>query len=151
MEKYLTPEGLEKIKKELKELKTVKRKEISEKLTKAISFGDLSENAAYSEAKEAQAFLEGKISELENLIHTAKVVEKEKKSGWVQIGSVVIVNSGGNVQKFEIVGATESDPSLGKISNESPLGRAFLDKPVGATVEVQTPKGTIKYKIVKIE
>jgi len=151
MAKYLTPEGLEKLKKELDYLKKVKRKEIAEMLKHAASFGDLTENAAYQEAKEAQGFLEGKISELEKLIKEAKIVEKIGGAGWVQIGSIVILNSAKKKQKFKIVGATEANFLEGKISIDSPLGKALLNKPEGAIVEVETPQGKMKYKILKIE
>jgi len=151
MPKYLTPEGLEKIKKELNFLKNVKRKEIAERLKKTAAMGDLTENAAYQEAKEAQAFLEGRILELENTIKEAKVVEKNG-SGWVQIGSTVVLSSSNNKkEEFKIVGTAEVDPINGKISAESPLGKALLNKPEGATVIVKTPNGKLKYKILKIE
>lgn len=151
MTKYLTPEGLEKLKKELDYLKKVKRKEIAERLRKTASMGDLSENAAYHEAKEAQGFLEGKILELEKEIRDAEIVEKIDKAGWVQIGSSVTLSSNGKKEKFQIGGTAEADPLNGKISSESPLGNALLDKPEGAVVTVKTPNGKIKYKILKIE
>ena len=152
MSKYLTPEGLEKIKKELDYLKNVKRKEIAQRLKRTASMGDLSENAAYHEAKEAQGFLEGRILELERLIKEAKVVKKNDRTGWVQIGSTVLLNSDDNKkEKFKIVGTVEADPLNGKISMDSPLGKALLDKPKGAVVTVKTPNGKIKYKIIKIE
>ena len=150
MENYLTREGLKKIKEELEFLKKNKRKEISEQLKKAIAFGDLSENAAYHEAKEAQGFLEGRIQDLESLIRNSKIVEKIK-TGWVQIGSVVSVISDDTPEKFQIVGANESDPLEGKISYNSPLGKILIDKPEGAIVELVTPSGKIKYKILKID
>jgi len=153
MLKYLTPEGLEKIKKELKYLKTVKRKEIAERLKRAISFGDLTENAAYQEAKEAQAFLEGRILELEKEIREAKVVKKIDKAHWVQVGSTVwlVKEDNNKKQKFQIVGTVEVDPLNGKISIDSPLGKALLNKPEGAEVIVETPNGKVKYKIIKVE
>lgn len=162
MEKYLTPEGLEKLKKELEYLKTVKCREIAERLKHTASFGDLTENASYQEAKEAQGFLEGRILELEKLIKEAKIIKKIDRAGWVQIGSTVILSSEGKKphtrtssvrgrEKFKIVGATETDSLEGKISIDSPLGKALLNKPKGAIVEVETPQGKIKYKIIKIE
>lgn len=150
VKKYLTPEGLEKLKKELNYLKKVKRKEIAERLKKTASMGDLSENAAYHEAKEAQGFLEGRILELEETIKEAKVVKKIDKAGWVQISSTVVVSSNGKEEKFKIVGTVEADPLNGRISLESPLGKALLDKPEGAVVTVKTPNGKIEYKIIKI-
>lgn len=162
MPKYITPEGLEKLKKELDYLKKVKRKEIAQRLKNTSSMGDLTENAAYQETKEAQAFLEGKILELEKTIREAKVVEKIDKADWVQIGSTVILesndkkpctskNSAWGREKFKIVGIAEIDPTNGKISTDSPLGKALIDKPQGATVTVKTPNGKVKYKIIKIE
>jgi len=152
MPKYLTPEGLEKLKKELDYLKRVKRKEIAQKLKHAISFGDLSENAAYREAKEAQAFLEGKILELEDIIRSANVF-KSKKNGQVEIGSRVLIKSNHDKQilKFKIVGAPETDPLEGKISYESPLGKALFGKHKGAIIKVKTPEGKIQYQILEIK
>jgi len=157
MSKYLTPEDLEKIKKELDYLKKVERKEIAQRLEEAISMGDLTENAAYQETKDAQGFLEGKILELENLIGEAKLVEKIDGAHWVQIGSTVILASQKQTksslptEKYKIVGTGQADPFKGEISMESPLGKALLDKPEGAVVEIKTPIGKIKYKILKIE
>lgn len=158
MKKYLTKESLEKLRKELGYLKTEKRKEIGEKLKVAISFGDLSENAAYQQAKEDQSFLEGRILELEQLIKNSEIIEKNHHTGWVQIGSIVYLHNLAEKKrffkkpdKFEIVGAAEADPLAGKISVESPIGKALLNKPKGAIVEIETPQGKIKYKIAKIK
>ena len=157
MSKYLTPEDLEKIKKELDYLKKVKRKEIAQKLKEAIAMGDLTENAAYQETKDAQGFLEGKILELEKLIGEAKVVEKIAGAHWVQIGSTVILasqkqtKSSSSTEKYKIVGTGQADPFKGEISMDSPLGKVLLDKPEGAIVIVKTPIGKIQYKILKIE
>jgi transcription elongation factor GreA len=150
MPKIFTQEGLEKLKNELNVLKTEKRREIAQRLKKAISYGDLSENADYSEAKEQQAFIEGRILELEDLIKNAQVVSKNTKTGWVQIGSVILAKTDGTQEKFEIVGAEEASPLQGKISIESPMGRAFLNKPQGAIIKVSAPQGDIKYTILKI-
>ena len=147
---YLTFEGLEKLKKELEYLKTVKRKEIAQRLEKCLAFGDLTENAEYSEAKEAQAFLEGRILELEDLIRNAVIID-EKQKGSVQIGSTVLVSTDEKKEKFKIVGAEEANPLEGKISSDSPLGKTLLNKSKGAIVEVDTPQGKIQYKILKIE
>ena len=157
MSKYLTPEDLEKIKNELDYLKKVKRKEIAQKLKEAIAMGDLTENAAYQETKDAQGFLEGKILELEKLIGEAKVVEKIAGAHWIQIGSTVILasqkqtKSSSSTEKYKIVGTGQADPFKGEISMDSPLGKALLDKPEGAVVEIKTTIGKIKYKILKIE
>lgn len=152
MEKYLTPEGLEKLKTELTYLKDTKRKEISERLEKCISFGDLSENAEYHETKEAQAFLEGRILELEDMVKNAVVVAAdEKMRGYAQVGSTVLVKAGVQEEEFKIVGAEEANPLEGKISSESPLGKAVLNQPKGAIIQVSTPQGRLQYKILKIK
>ncbi len=154
MENQITKGGLEKLKKEFEELKTVKRMEVAEKLKHAISFGDLSENAAYSEAKEAQQFLEHRIAELSQLIKNAVVVE-EKQSDKVQIGSAVIIaevlkEKSVHEEKYIVVGATEADPLEGKISPDCPLGRAMMGRKAGDTFNFETPGGKIKYLIVAI-
>ena len=151
MEKYLTTGGLEKLKKELEYLKTVKRKEIAERLEKAIAYGDLTENAEYQETKEAQGFLEGRILELEDITNNAVVVPSVKKNGLAQIGSTILVKAGKEKENFKIVGAEEANPLEGKISVDSPLGKALLDKTKGAIIEVATPEGKLQYKILKIE
>lgn len=147
----LTREGLEKLKKELDYLKAVKRKEIAERLEKCLAFGDLTENAEYHETKEEQAFVEGRILELEELIRNAVVVSGEKDKMYAQVGSTVLVSTGPQKEEFKIVGVEEANPLEGKISINSPLGKAFLNKSKGAVVEVQTPKGITQYKILKIE
>lgn len=152
MEKYLTREGLEKLKTELVYLKEVKRKEIAERLEKCISFGDLSENSEYHETKEAQGFLEGRITELEDIISNATVVVNDKKrNGFAQVGSTVLVKVGAEKERFKIVGAEEADPLTGKISADSPLGKALLNQGKGVVVKIAAPDGDIQYKILKIE
>jgi len=152
MKKYLTKEGLGKLKQELDCLKEVKRKEIAERLEKCIAFGDLTENSEYQETKEEQAFVEGRILELENLINSAIVVDSEtSQKVYAQVGSTILVGSGWKKEKFKIVGAEEANPLEGKISIESPIGRAFLNQQKGDVVEVHTPEGTVQYKILKIE
>lgn len=149
MSKYLTLEGFEKLKKELFRLKTVERKKLAEKLKLAISFGDLSENFAYKEAKESQGFLEGKISELQRTINSAKIIKKQSKSRFVVIGSIVTVDP--NKEKFQIVGAEESSPLENKISYKSPIGKALLGKTINEKIQIKIPQGKIEYKILKIE
>ncbi len=148
---YLSQEGFEKLKKELHELKTIKRKEIIERIETAKELGDLSENAEYADAKEEQSFIEGKIMELEEMVNNAVIIEKDQKSGWVSIGSIIKIKSNGEEKEYTIVGSNEADPVHGKISNESPLGQAFLGKRVGDEVEVTVPKGIIKYRIIEIK
>ena len=148
---YLSPKGIEALKHELQELKTKKRQEIAKRLQEAKDLGDLSENAEYFEAKEAQSLNETRIAELEELLKTAVVIETPSEEDMVRIGSTVEVKSGNNTEIFTIVGSAEARPQEGKISNESPLGRAFLNKKVGDEIEIKTPGGNVIYKILKIE
>ncbi len=148
--KYITIEGLKKLKKELNDLKTIKRKEVAERLKEAISQGDLSENFAYQQAKEDQNSLESRILELENTIKESQIIKKEKQTDKIQVGSIILVESNEKKERFEIVGSEETDPEKNKISFESPLGKAFLNKTVGETIEVKIPNGKISYKILKI-
>jgi len=148
---YLTPEGQAKLKTELSELTGPRREELSKRLRSAIQMGDLSENADYHKAKEDQAFLEGRIQEIEFILRNAVIIEKTKSDA-VAIGShVTIQEDEFPPETYHVVGAKEADPRNGKISNESPIGRAVMDHKVGDVVEVETPGGKIKFKIVKIE
>ncbi len=149
---YITRKKLNELKDELKRKKTIVRQRIANRIQEAKSHGDLSENAEYSEAKEEQAFNEGRIVELENLINSAELVSKKKNKNIVEIGSEIIVQCK-NKQKKEltIIGSEEANPEQGKISNESPLGQALLGQKPGSTVEVKTPTGKAKYKIIKIK
>jgi transcription elongation factor GreA len=148
---YLSPEGIKALKKELQELKTAKRQEIAQRLQEAKELGDLSENAAYFEAKEAQSLNETRIAELEELLKTAVIIETPTAEDAVRIGSTVEVKSSQNgTETFTIVGSAEAKPAEGKISNESPLGRAFLNHRAGDEIDIKTPGGTVKYKILKI-
>ncbi len=148
---YVTKEGLEKLRTELKELKTVKRKEISLRIQEAKEFGDLSENAEYSEAKTEQGFTEGRIIEIENIIKNAMVIADEVAGGLVQVGSTVTVESDTGKRTYTIVGSNESDPTTGLISNESPLGQAFIGHKVGDEVEVKVPSGTATYRVLALK
>ena len=147
---YLTPKGLEKLKKELVYSKDIKRKEIAQRLKKAISFGDLSENAAYAEAKDAQAFLEGKILELTKIIGSAEIIKKEK-SDKVKIGSIVKVMFENQEFSFEIVGESEADPLNNKISYKSPLGSLLFGQKKGKEVNLNINDRKMKYKILNID
>ena len=152
MKKYITLQGLEKLKKELKEAETGKRKEIADKLEKAIALGDLSDNAMYQEAKREQAFLEGRILELKDSIRKSVIIEDGNgNKGVVEIGSTVIVKIYGDEQKLRIIGEAESDPLQGKISYQSPLGQVLLDCRAGETVEFETPGGKTKVEVIRIE
>lgn len=148
---YLTPQGLAKLHAELKELKNVKRKDIADRIQQAKELGDLSENAEYVEAKNEQNYIEGRILGLENMIRNAIVVQNKGTYDTVQIGSTIAVESGGAHTTYAIVGSNEADPSQGKISNESPLGNAFLGKQLGDSVTVDTPSGKRTYTIKAIE
>ena len=149
----LTAEGLQSLKDQLEYLKTEKRKEIAEKIKEALSFGDLSENAEYDAAKNEQGEVEEKIIKLENTIKNAKVIEDDTSSkGIVTIGCKVKIYDEEFEEEIEysIVGSTEANPALYKISNESPLGMALLGKKKGAEVQVDAPQGVMKYKILKV-
>lgn len=148
----VTREGLEKMQKELDELRSTKRAEIAQRLKAAIAMGDLSENSEYDEAKNAQAFLEGRILQLEQQIRTAQVIEKVAKDR-VDVGSTVLIEDMEEhlQEKVTIVGSTESNPFEGRISNESPAGRALMGAKAGDTVEAEAPNGVLKYKVISIE
>lgn len=148
---YLSQEGIETLKKELQELKTKKRQEIAKRLQEAKDLGDLSENAEYFEAKEAQSFNENRIVEIEKLLKNAVVIETPSEEDIVRVGLTIGVKSNNGTEIFNIVGSAEAKPQEGKISNESPLGRAFLGRKIGDEIEIKTPSGITKYKIIKIE
>lgn len=147
---YLSPEGVEALKKELQELKTKNRQEIAKRLKEAKDLGDLSENAEYFEATEAQSLNENRIAELEELLKNVVIIKTSNAEDIVKIGSTIEVQINNSTEVFNIVGSAEAKPQEGKISNESPLGRAFLNKKIGDEVEVKTPGGIVKYKIIKI-
>jgi len=150
---YLTEEGYKKLKIELENLVTKKRKEIAQKIKTAKEYGDLSENAEYSEAKDEQAFVEGRIAELEHILKNAKVVTNKGSQSCevVDVGCTVYVHLEGTDYQYKIVGSAEADPEQGHISHESPIGKALLGKRIGDEVEVEIPAGKIRYKIKKIE
>jgi transcription elongation factor GreA len=151
-EVYLTTEGAAKLKAELEELKGPKRDEMAKRLRSAIQMGDLSENADYHKAKEDQGFMEGRIQELEHLLKFAKLIDvTELPTDMIQVGSTVTVQEGDYpAETYYLVGATEADPRNGRISNESPIGRALLGGRVGEEIIASTPGGDIKFKILKI-
>ena len=148
---YLTREGEQKLKSELAELTGPRREELAQRLRSAIQMGDLSENADYHKAKEDQAFLEGRIQEIEYILRNATIIEKTS-GDVVSVGSTVTVQEDNyDPETYFVVGAKEADPRKGKISNESPIGRALLEHKVGEVVEAETPGGKVKFKILKIE
>lgn len=149
---YLTEEGRKKLEAELENLRTVRRKEVAERLHEAMQGGELIENAEYEAAKNEQAFVEGRILELEDMLSRAQKIEKSSPDGVVRVGSTVTVKEGRHKpETYTIVGAAEAAPKDGLISNESPLGKSLLEQHKGDVVEVQTPSGTRKIRIVKVE
>ena len=150
-EQYFTPEGLEKLKEEYKQRTEVLRGEIAKRLKEAKEEGDISENAGFDAAKEAQAVNEGRIEEIKSALENAKVFKGSSGKSTVDIGSSVKVESKNGAKQFVIVGAAESDPLKGFISNESPLGSAFLGLKKGEKVKVNTPKGEVEYKILEVK
>ena len=152
-EAYLTKEGLEKLQAELEHLRTAARHEVAERIQKAKEIGGTVDNAEYDEAKNEQAFVEGRILTLEHLLNNAVVISSEHTNGdVVKVGSLVsVATEGGQEQRYTIVGSTEADPPGGRISNESPVGKALLGRHRGDEVEAQTPSGVIKLKIVAVE
>lgn len=151
MVEYFSEDGLKKLKEELHKLKTSKRQEIAARLEHAKTLGDLSENAEYQEAKEEQSLVELQIAELEERILNARVIQKNWRTDIVSVGSTVRVSSNHGEETFIIVGSEEANPAEGKISNESPMGKAFLGAKVGDITEVKTPAGTVTYKILEIK
>ena len=150
---YVTEEGLQKINEELEHLATVRREEISERLEIAISHGDLSENADYDYAKSEQAFVEGRIKDLEDSLRRAQIIDNSGQTDKVRVGSTVTVTEIGfedKAETYRIVGVHEADPGNGRISNESPIGQALLGQKVGDTVSAQIPVGEIHFTITDI-
>lgn len=150
---YLTADGLRKIKAELEYLITVKRREVAQMIAEAKAEGDISENAGYDEAKTAQGFLEGKIRELEATVSMASIIDENDMPKYkVGLGHTIILREVGTdfEEKFTIVGSREADPTNGRISNESPMGKAILGKSVGDTAKVTTPGGEVEFEILGI-
>ena len=150
----LTKDGLKKLQDELENLKSVRRIEVAERIKQAIAFGDISENSEYDDAKNEQAFIEGRIQELEQKLRNVEVISEEKKpKNVVTMGCKVVVRDMefNEDMEYTLVGTAEADPEAMRISNESPVGAAILGQKVGKVVEVQAPVGTIKYKIIKIK
>lgn len=150
-EVILTREGFEKLETELQHLKSVRRREIAKRIKQAREFGDISENAEYDEAKNEQAFVEGRIREIEQLLRNAQIVD-ETESDLVGLGKTVTLKDldADEEVKYHLVGSAEADPLNNKISNESPLGKAIIGKNVGDIVEIDAPIGIIKYEILSL-
>ncbi|MBI4426420.1 MAG: transcription elongation factor GreA [Candidatus Kerfeldbacteria bacterium] len=148
---FITADGLEKLTEELKHLKTVKRREIAQRIQEAKELGDLSENAEYVEAKNEQAFVEGRVAELEAVVKNAVIIQAAKNAEQVRVGSKVKAKiEDGKIETYAIVGSNEADPKNGRISNESPLGQAFLGRRVGETVTIEAPAGKRNFHILGI-
>jgi len=150
----LTQDGLKKLEEELENLKSVKRREVAERIKIAIGYGDISENSEYEDAKNEQAFIEGRIITLEKMLRNARIINNDEIDiDTVSIGSIVTVEDleFKDTMEYAIVGTAESDPSQNKISNESPVGKAILGKKRGTVVEVNVPAGVIQYKILDIK
>lgn len=150
----LTQEGLKKLEEELENLKSVKRREVAERIKVAIGYGDISENSEYEDAKNEQAFIEGRVLTLEKMLRNARIINNDDIDiDTVSIGSIVTVEDleFRDTMEYAIVGTAESDPLQNKISNESPVGRAILGKKIGTVVEVNVPAGIIQYKILDIK
>ncbi|CAM3100451.1 transcription elongation factor GreA [Paenibacillus sediminis] len=153
-EVILTQDGLKKLEEELENLKSVKRREVAERIKIAIGYGDISENSEYEDAKNEQAFIEGRIITLEKMLRNARIINNDEiDTNTVSIGSTVIVEDleFGDTMEYTIVGTAESNPLQNRISNESPVGKAILGKQKGTIVEVNVPAGIIQYKIVDIK
>lgn len=152
-EVYLTPEGKQDLERELDELLNVRRPDLAQKLKEAVADGDLKENANYHDAKEKQAFVEGRIQYLQNILRSAKIIANDGRTDIVRIGSQVTIREQGSDEDetFMIVGAAEANPREGKISQKSPIGSALLGHKKGDKVRAATPDGDIVFKIVKIE
>ncbi|HZG87587.1 transcription elongation factor GreA [Paenibacillus sp.] len=153
-EVILTQEGLKKLEEELEHLKSVKRREVAERIKIAIGYGDISENSEYEDAKNEQAFIEGRIITLEKMLRNARIInEEDVDTDTVSIGSIVTLEDleYKDTVEYTIVGSAESDPLHNKISNESPVGKAILGKSKGSIVDVSVPAGVIQYKIIDIK
>lgn len=153
-EVILTQDGLKKLEEELEHLKSVKRREVAERIKIAIGYGDISENSEYEDAKNEQAFIEGRIITLEKMLRNARIINNDEvDTETVSIGSIVTLKDleFGDVVEYTIVGTAESDPFNNKISNESPVGKAILGKKKGSNVDVNVPAGIIQYQIIDIK
>ncbi len=148
----LTLDGLKKLEEELEILKTQKRREVADRIKQAIEFGDISENSEYDDAKTEQAFIEGRIITLEKMLRNARVIDDNEEKDFVSVGSSIVLKDMeyGDEEEYTIVGSAEADPTVNKISNESPVGKAVLGQQKGNVVEVNVPAGILRYEIVDI-
>jgi transcription elongation factor GreA len=152
-EVLLTPDGLAKLEKELEHLKTVRRRQVAARIKQALEFGDISENSEYDDAKNEQAFVEGRVLKLEKWLRNARLIDNDEVTdGAVSLGTRVKLKDLESGEEFDyvLVGSAEADPSAAKISNESPVGKAVMGKSVGSVVEVHAPAGLLRYQVVGI-
>ncbi|HHV54599.1 MAG TPA: transcription elongation factor GreA [Firmicutes bacterium] len=152
-EVLLTPEGLQKLEEELEYLKRVRRREVAARIKQALEFGDISENSEYDDAKNEQAFVEGRILQLEKILSSARLVSGNNKTDVITVGSRVRLRDldSGEEVEYSIVGSAEADPAQFRISNESPVGRALVGQRAGQEVTIQVPAGTLRYKVLAVE
>lgn len=149
---FLTPEGRQKLEKELEYLRTVRRSQVAANLKSAVEGGDLTENSGYDESKREQAFVEGRIREIETILSTAQILTENGNHDLVSLGArVTVIEEGGEPETYQLVGRAEADPLKGRISNESPLGRALLGHRIGDRVRVNTPGGVTYFEIIAID
>lgn len=151
-EVILTLDGLKKLEEELEILKTLRRREVAERIKQAIEFGDISENSEYEDAKTEQAFIEGRIITLEKMLRNARVIDDNEQKDHVSVGSTIVLKDieFGDEEEYTIVGSAEADPAVNKISNESPVGKAVLGHQKGSVVEVNVPAGILRYEVLDI-
>ncbi len=153
-EVFLTVDGLKNLENELEQLRSVRRREVAERIKQAIEFGDISENSEYEDAKNEQAFVEGRILSLEKLLRNAKIIDDDDiDTEVVTLGCTVKLKDCNTKDEYsyKIVGSLETDPNSSRISNESPVGKAIMGKPIGSVVEITVPAGVLKYEIVDIK
>jgi len=152
-EVILTLDGLKKLEEELEILKTQRRREVAGRIKQAIEFGDISENSEYEDAKTEQAFIEGRIITLEKMLRNARVIDDNEQKDQVSVGSTIVLKDieFGDEEQYTIVGSAEADPTVNRISNESPVGKAVLGHPKGDVVEVTVPAGILRYEIIDIK
>lgn len=150
---FLTPEGLAKLEDELEHLRNVRRPEIAQKIHRAMEMGSIANDPEYEDAKNEQGFVEGRILTLEKIINNAAIISKEEAPPeWVKLGAKVrVINQDGDSEEFTIVGSAEANPSMGTISNESPVGKALLGRRVGEEIQVLVPAGVLRFTVVAIE
>lgn len=150
-QQHITAEKLEELKQELNHLKTVRRLEVADRLKRAKELGDLSENSEYMEARDEQQLVESRVFELEDIINNSTIITMTSGKSTVGVGATILVSKGSKEMEFTIVGPNEAKPEAGLLSNESPLGKAFIGRKAGETIKVKVPAGEVMYKILEIK